>query len=757
MSRRIADLLIKIGADSYEFQQKAQQVEKDMGRLEKKLTSVGKSLSMKLTAPLMALGAVSLNNADVQQQAEARLLTALKGRSDVQQRLLTQASELQSRSILGDEVIIGQQAYLASLGMTEVQIGKVIEAAAQLSAATGMTLESAVKNLAKTFGGLTGELGESIPKLKEFTTEQLKNGEAVDFILENYKGFAETAAKEGLGAVKQLKNAWGDFLEQIGSTMLPAVNNLAQALSRAVGVLQSMSPLSQKLIIAIGGIAAAIGPLSLAIGGVIKMLPMMAAGFTAMLSPVGLVVAAILALGAAFVYAKNKQNEMLEDMTNEFEGLSLRTLESRLKENRRQQAVNENEQLWTSTRSVASNVSYALNKGDRRRQLQMEEQALQEAIRRTKKAIDDKARAEKEAAAISKQMEDILKGVSTETEEQGGLINDLKNQIEALEKKKLLPESTVEDIAACNAEIERLQAELQRLQNIKPEDLMPRERIQNTLPTLELTIPMPTLKADVGGIKVVASEYALQMQEIFARIKDQIYGWADSTSTYMQENVKDTVQMIQHYTEALTSKGWNFSAALDHVASTISSTMQRFDQQVSQFLADSIIAAAEAIGQVITGDLGFGGLMKAILTQFASFLKNIGAQLIEFGVMIVAFKTTLKTVLANPWAAIAVGAAMVTAAAIMTALINKSAESDVPALATGGLAYGKTIALVGDNANASVDPEVIAPLSKLQAMLPEGGSTQNVNITLGGELVAKGRDLAYVLSKENFKNSLLGG
>lgn len=756
MSRRIADLLIKIGADSYEFQQKAQQVEKDMGRLEKKLTSVGKSLSMKLTAPLMALGAVSLNNADVQQQAEARLLTALKGRSDVQQRLLTQASELQSRSILGDEVIIGQQAYLASLGMTEVQIGKVIEAAAQLSAATGMTLESAVKNLAKTFGGLTGELGESIPKLKEFTTEQLKNGEAVDFILENYKGFAETAAKEGLGAVKQLKNAWGDFLEQIGSTMLPAVNNLAQALSRAVGVLQSMSPLSQKLIIAIGGIAAAIGPLSLAIGGVIKMLPMMAAGFTAMLSPVGLVVAAILALGAAFVYAKNKQNEMLEDMTNEFEGLSLRTLESRLKENRRQQAVNENEQLWSSTRSVASNVSYALNKGDRRRQLQMEEQALQEAIRRTKKAIDDKARAEKEAAAISKQMEDILKGVSTETEEQGGLINDLKNQIEALEKKKLLPESTVEDIAACNAEIERLQAELQRLQNIKPEDLMPRERIQNTLPTLELTIPMPTLKADVGGIKVVASEYALQMQEIFARIKDQIYGWADSTSTYMQENVKDTVQMIQHYTEALTSKGWNFSAALDHVASTISSTMQRFDQQVSQFLADSIIAAAEAIGQVITGDLGFGGLMKAILTQFASFLKNIGAQLIEFGVMIVAFKTTLKTVLANPWAAIAVGAAMVTAAAIMTALINKSAESDVPALATGGLAYGKTIALVGDNANASVDPEVIAPLSKLQAMLPAAGASQNIKISLDGKLTAKGRDLEFILKNENFKNTVMG-
>ncbi len=757
MSRRIADLLIKIGADSYEFQQKAKEVEKGLAGLEKKLTNVGKTLSMRLTAPLVALGAVSLKNADVQQQAESRLLNALKGRSDVQQRLLTQASELQSRSVLGDEVIIGQQAYLASLGMTEEQIGKVIEASAQLSAATGMTLESAVKNLAKTFGGLTGELGESIPKLKEFTTEQLKNGEAVDFILQNYKGFAETASKEGLGAVKQLKNAWGDFTEQIGAVMIPAVNTLAKALSKVVAALQSMSPLTKKVIVAIGGVAASIAPLSLAIGGVIKTLPMMASGFTALLSPVGLVVAAILALGAAFVYAKNKQAELLESMTNEFEGLSLRTLESRLKENRRLQAVNENEELWSSTRSVASNVTYALNKGDRRRQLQMEEQALQEAIRRTKKAIDDKARAEREAAEISKQMEDALKGVSGQTQEQGGLINDLKNQIADLEKKKLLPSSTVEDIAACNAEIEKLQAELKRLESIKPEDLLPKERIQSLLPVVNIEIPAPKLTTNLGNLRRVVDEYSVQMQEIFTSVREGIYGWADDTNAMMQANFADMFKIVENYTAALTEKGWKFSEALEHVQSTMASTMQRFEASVSQFLADSIVAAADAIGQVIAGDLGFGGLMKAILTQLANFLKNIGAQLIEFGVMIVAFKSTLKSVLANPWAAIGVGAAMVAAAAVMTALINKNAQENVPALASGGLAYGKTLALVGDNANAAVDPEVIAPLSKLQAMLPAAGASQNINITLGGQLVAKGRDLAYVLNKENYKNSVMGG
>jgi len=132
-------------------------------------------------------------------------------------------------------------------------------------------------------------------------------------------------------------------------------------------------------------------------------------------------------------------------------------------------------------------------------------------------------------------------------------------------------------------------------------------------------------------------------------------------------------------------------------------------------------------------------------------------QLIEFGVMIIAFKSALKSVLANPWAAIAIGAAMVAAAAVMTALINKNAEKSEPALAKGGLTYGPTYAMVGDNPNAGTDPEVIAPLSKLQAMLPTGGSAQNLRITLGGQLTAKGRDLVYVLGKENFKSEVLGG
>lgn len=764
MSRRIADLLIKIGADSYEFQQKAQQVERNLGSLEKRLTSLGKSLSVKLTAPFAALGAVALKNADTQQQAEQRLLTALKERTDIQQRLIAQASELQSRSVLGDEMVIGQQAYLASLGMTEEQISRVIEASAQLSAATGMTLDSAVKDLAKTFGGLTGELGESIPKLKELTVEQLKNGEAVDFILENYKGFAESAAQTALGPLRQLNNAWGDFLEQIGAAMMPFATKATRALTVVVQMLQSLSPAMKQVLVVVAGLAAAIGPLSLGIGAVIKVLPMLSAGLTALLSPVGLVVAAIVALGAAFAYARIEKQKMIDEMA---ESDSLEELERKLRDNlaRQKAVINETARTRLVPNFGGLVAGFTIQKvpdesqlAPLRREYELLTAAIEKKREAEKKAADAQAEMDRITEQARQQTEELMASMNAAadgTERTTGIIGRLQKQIEELEKRKLLPESTLEDIAAANTEIARLREELQRIQNLTPEQLA-RPTFGSLLPEgVELELPAPELK--MADLAPVASDWSRQMQLLFASVREGLYGWADDTESHLGQNLLDTVAMVDNYTTTLTARGWSFSAALEHVHGAIAEVMQRFDQQVSKFMADSIVAAAEAIGQVITGDLGFGGLMKAILTQFASFLKNIGTQLIEFGVMILAFKSALRSVLWNPWAAIAIGAAMVAAAAVMTALINKNAGDSVPALAVGGLAYGPTYAMVGDNPNARTDPEVIAPLSRLQSMLPTAGAAQQIQITLGGQLTAKGRDLVYILGKENFKSEVLGG
>lgn len=64
-----------------------------------------------------------------------------------------------------------------------------------------------------------------------------------------------------------------------------------------------------------------------------------------------------------------------------------------------------------------------------------------------------------------------------------------------------------------------------------------------------------------------------------------------------------------------------------------------------------------------------------------------------------------------------------------------------PKLAEGGLAYGPTMATVGDNRNARVDPEVIAPLSKLKSMMGDMG--------VGGSLETRisGNDLIILLNR----------
>lgn len=110
MGRRIADLLIKIGADSYEFQQKAREVERGLEGVSKRLDKLGKELSLKLTAPLAALGGVSLHLCNIQAKAEAKVQQAIKSTAGAAklsfEQLKAYASQLQGKTIFGDERIL---------------------------------------------------------------------------------------------------------------------------------------------------------------------------------------------------------------------------------------------------------------------------------------------------------------------------------------------------------------------------------------------------------------------------------------------------------------------------------------------------------------------------------------------------------------------------------------------------------------------------------------------------------------------------
>jgi HPt (histidine-containing phosphotransfer) domain-containing protein len=263
---------IKLGANITDFESKMKRAQRGFKKTAAKLKSIGKSMSLSLTAPLTAFAAASVKAFDTQAKAEAQLRTALQGNETAFNNLKDAAEEFQKISLFGDEEIIAQQAYLASLGLTESKINDVIRASMDLAAGTGQTLEFGVKNLAKTFSGLTGELGESIPALKELTTEQLRAGEAVNVVADAFSGQAEAAAEAGLGGLQQLKNSFSDITEEIGRGLMPHLNKLKDKLQEVVTAMQSLTSEQLAAKIEMGLYIAAIAPAIIVISQIIQAL-----------------------------------------------------------------------------------------------------------------------------------------------------------------------------------------------------------------------------------------------------------------------------------------------------------------------------------------------------------------------------------------------------------------------------------------------------------------------------------------------------
>jgi len=137
----------------------------------------------------------------------------------------------------------------------------------------------------------------------------------------------------------------------------------------------------------------------------------------------------------------------------------------------------------------------------------------------------------------------------------------------------------------------------------------------------------------------------------------------------------------------------------------------------------------------LTAGSALAGTEDVPVVQSAATVRTT-VQDIAAGVAAMSFYQSLLT---NPAVAIAAGVGLVAAGAAIKGFQSRMQESP-PKLAEGGLAYGMTTAIVGEYGGAKSNPEVIAPLNKLQGIM-EGGK-QNVTVT--GRI--SGKDI--VLSNE---------
>jgi hypothetical protein len=148
--------------------------------------------------------------------------------------MLDFASSLQEVTTYGDDAIVEQLALAKSFGATNEQAKELVKAATDLAAATGMSLDSAVTALGKSFSGVAGPLGELTPEIRKLTKEQLEAGDAIKIVGARFQGTAEIMSKTFAGQVERNSILLGDIGEELGKiiTQNPVVVSALEELGK---------------------------------------------------------------------------------------------------------------------------------------------------------------------------------------------------------------------------------------------------------------------------------------------------------------------------------------------------------------------------------------------------------------------------------------------------------------------------------------------------------------------------------------------
>ncbi len=214
---------VRLQADTKDAQRNVKSTEKGFGSLFKRLAAGGAVL-VALRAGYQKLVETleeSTRAATEQEAAVTKLNSALSrgGPGAVEKysaAMQAQAAELQKLGRAGDEAIISTQALLLEMGVAPERMGAATQATLDLSAAFGINLENAARNIGRTVGGLAGELGEIIPELKTLQTEGRLAGEGIEFLADKFAGAAAGQIDTFESALNRLNDTMGDTLEALG-------------------------------------------------------------------------------------------------------------------------------------------------------------------------------------------------------------------------------------------------------------------------------------------------------------------------------------------------------------------------------------------------------------------------------------------------------------------------------------------------------------------------------------------------------------
>jgi TP901 family phage tail tape measure protein len=320
--------LNKAGSKLRQFENDVKKSAESISRIGDTLTKVGTKASL-LSAGLVAVGTKAfLMAADIEDAVGAT--EQIFG--DNADTVNTWASKLDSSFGIAKKEALEYSNLMGSMLINigkltkeeaSKQSAKLIELAGDLTAMYGGTTADAVRALTGALKGNNTMLdnygmavNEALIKQKALElglistsgemTLQAKQAATLALIWEQTGAAQGQAAREAdgaSGAMRALKTEISNLSTELGEVLLPIITPVISRVRDFVSGLRNLSPEAKKVIVIVGGITAAIGPFLLSLGSLLKMLPLVTAGFTAITSPIGIAIAAI--AGAAVLIVKN--------------------------------------------------------------------------------------------------------------------------------------------------------------------------------------------------------------------------------------------------------------------------------------------------------------------------------------------------------------------------------------------------------------------------------------------------------------------
>ena len=218
---QLKDLNIRLTGNNKDFTSKMQKAEKSLKKFGQSMANIGKKMSMALTLPIVGLAVKSAQAFDTQELAVQKLSAQIKQSGQDIESVLPKykkfAADLQNITTVGDEATLGLMQMAMTMGSDAPDIAA--QNAIALSKALGVDLNSAIKMVTLAEKGEFTMLNRYVPALRATENEAEKLAITTQLYADGL-AIAKAEALNGLGPLKQLKNTFGDLLEEIGSLIV---------------------------------------------------------------------------------------------------------------------------------------------------------------------------------------------------------------------------------------------------------------------------------------------------------------------------------------------------------------------------------------------------------------------------------------------------------------------------------------------------------------------------------------------------------